>query len=304
MNKIKFQLFIYLLKPSIIFMLNNNDSFLSNEYFIDTCCSFNKNDKLNIYCNKNEIIRLNLIEIYYNSNEYCLSEYNCCKYRTNCSRRITKYSNIICNDKNSCSIDKTCLKISKPCSNKNGLYGQYITIYYSCLSLLNKTNIYLNNDNSIPFIVKLLTSEDKYENKSIINKNLIEFNYFKSSLLSLYSIIFFFLLFMFIIYSLAYQFGKKIFHKKNFIKNNKIKLNQEFFIEDNRNVQSNRSKTNKDIYSYKRKYLFNNSINRIKYPYIYYSINPYQKYIHIQHYPKTRQFYSMTFNPYFNHYTN
>ncbi|CAF1549125.1 unnamed protein product, partial [Rotaria sordida] len=58
MNKIKFQLFIYLLKPSIIFMLNNNDSFLSNEYFIDTCCSFNKNDKLNIYCNKNEIIRL------------------------------------------------------------------------------------------------------------------------------------------------------------------------------------------------------------------------------------------------------
>ncbi|CAF4995792.1 unnamed protein product [Rotaria sp. Silwood1] len=286
-------------------MLNNDNSLISNEYFIDTCCSLSKTDKLNIYCRQNEIIRLNLIEIYYNSNEYCSSEYNFCKYQTNCSRRITKYSNINCNEKNSCSIDRTCLKIYEPCSSLNGLYGQYITIYYSCISLLlNKTKLNDNYNDNIPFIVKLLTSEKTNKNKSFIENDIILFKNFKSSPLSLISIIFSFLLFMFIIYSLADHIGNKICRQKNLIKNKSILNNQQNEREDKINVQSNRFKSLKDVNSYRTINLYNKSIYRTKYPYVYYSINPYHKYIHIQHNPITRQFYSTTYNPYFNHYTN
>lgn len=298
MNKIHLiLLYIYILKPTFILMLNKTNLFESNEYFIDTCCSFNKNDKINLSCRSNEKIHLNLIEIFYNSNEYCSSEYNCCKYRTNCSRRITKYSNLNCYEKNFCSIDKSCLKIYEPCSNINGLYGQYMTISYSCLSL---NNSYFNNktNKTIPFIVKLFQFEETTVENSILNKNIFLFNNFKSSILSLISIIFLFLLIMLFIYTLADQIGNKFCRKKSLKKQNKISF-ENFHEEQKLKVNSsNNLKQIKDIYSMKT------YCECQKYPCIYYRINPNEKYIQIEHNPTTGQIYSTTYNPYFNHFNN
>ncbi|CAF1057442.1 unnamed protein product [Rotaria magnacalcarata] len=289
-------------------MLNNSNSFESNEYFIDTCCSFNKNDKINLSCRQNEIIHLNLIEIFYNSNPYCSSEYSCCKYRTNCSRRITKYSNLNCNDKNFCSIDKSCLKIYEPCSNIYGLYGQYITIYYSCLTLnnsysnRNKTNVE-NSPYSFPFILKFLTSESTTNKNLIIDKKLLLFNNFKSSILSLISIILMFLLVMLIIYSLADQIGNKVCRKKYLKKQNKISF-ENCREEQKQKVESNDLKQINDIYSTKQICQCYQPYYNYKYPYMYYPMNQNERYLHIQHHPTTGQIYSTTYNPYFNHYTN
>jgi hypothetical protein len=275
-------------------MLNNKyRSLRSNEYFLDTCCSLNENEKIYLSCGPNEKIHLNLIEIYYNSDEYCSSELYCCKYRTKCSRRITKYSTFNCDEKTSCSIDKSCLKIYSSCSSIYGLYGQYITINYSCLPL-NETNSF-DYDQPVPFIVKLSTSDETTIKNSFIKKNSLITNDLKSSPLFLISIIFIFLLLMFITYWIADQIGKKICRKKNFkIKTIQTKILLEHSTQDKTKVQSDSSLPITRIYP--SNYYYQNKTK--------YSYNPYQRYIDVQHDPITGQIYSRTFNPYFNYYQN
>lgn len=272
----------------------------SNEYFIDTCCSLNSNEKVYLSCGPNEKIRLNLIKIYYNSDEYCSSELYCCKYQTKCSRRITKYSSLHCDEKNSCWIDKNCLKIYDSCSSIYGLYGQYITINYSCL-LLNQTNLF-NNEQPVPFIVKLSTSDETttIENNFIKKnslKNLLISKDFKSSPLFLISIIFLFLLLMFITYWSADQIGKKFCRKKSFKKKLiETKIFYEHSSEDKTKVQSNPPLPITRIYPshpHTNYYHYNPYLN-----------NSYRKYIQLQQHPINEQIYSRTFNPYFNYYQN
>ena len=295
MGRIYIIVFINLLNPSLILMLNNKyRSLRSNEYFLDTCCSLNENEKIYLSCGPNEKIRLNLIEIYYNSDEYCSSELYCCKYRTKCSRRITKYSSLNCDEKNSCSIDKNCLKIYSSCASIYGLYGQYITINYSCLpsieksSIINETNSY-DYDQSIPFIVKLSTYD-----QTTIKNILIENTNLKSSPLFLILIIFLFLLLMFIIYCLADQFGKKVCRQNNLNKNIKTNIYFQHLSDQKENVQSNSSLPITRIYPSNS----NNQYYNNKYPYR----NSYPKYIQIEHDPINQQIYSTKYKHYFNYY--
>jgi len=300
-------------------MLNNKyHSLRSNEYFLDTCCSLNENDKIYLSCAPNEKIHLNLIQIYYNSDEYCSSELYCCKYRTKCSRRITKYSSLHCDEKNSCWIDKTCLKIYEPCASIYGLYGQYITIDYSCLPLteiyqtINETN-YLDYDQPVPFIVKLSTSDETTRKNSFIQKNSLEnlliSTDVKSSPLFLISIIFIFILLMFITYWLADQIGKKICRQNHFRNNLKTDTIQTKILlqhspEDKTKVESNSSLPITRIYPSNSNYQYYHYQNKNKYPYTPYSSNSYRQYINVEHDPITGQIYSRTFNPYFNYYQN
>lgn len=335
MYKIHLILFAYIINSSLILMLNSSyvdNEIKSNEYFLDTCCSLDKNEKIYLSCLKNEIIRLNLIEIYYNSNEYCSSEYNCCKFRTNCSRRITKYSSLHCDDKNSCWINKSCLKIYEPCASIYGLYGQYITINYSCLKLNNTINTTTITNNNIPFILKFLISDDGLiatTKKTILfDKNL------KSSPLLLISISFIFVFSMLIMYYLTDQFGKKVFHsnyskniilqEKNIFIENKIqekdKVQSQSQLESHSQTQtrtpiqsqsqSQSQLDNDNLINIKQIYpskttcqcnhIYSNRIHQNKTHYIYYSKYPFYKYINIQHQPINRQFYY----PYLNrHYT-
>jgi hypothetical protein len=269
----------------------------SREYLIDTCCSLNGNDRLYLSCNLNEQIHLNLIEIFYNSNEYCSSEFNCCKYRTKCSRRITKYFNLHCDQKNSCWIDKTCLKIFKPCSNIYGLYGQYITINYSCLSI-NQTNSEEEEDQSGTFIVQLLTSQDK----TTTTKNFILINHLKSSPIFLIGIILTFILLMLFIYGLANRIANSICRKDSLEKSELIP--QKFLFKhenvDKIGVESvsslpvTRIYPCQSIYRYEKAFYDNSSI-----PYLN---NRSKQYINIQHNPYTGQISSRIINGYFNYY--
>lgn len=290
MNKINLIILIYLLKPTLILMLNNvYRSLKSNEYFLDTCCSLNKNDKIYLSCGQNEKIHLNLIEIYYNSDEYCSSELYCCKYKTKCSRRITKYSSLHCDDKNSCYIDKNCLKIYNKCSSIYGLYGQYITINYSCLSL---NNTFIDNyEEPVPFIVKLSTTE--LDNKKIIKNNFLISKDLKSSPIFLISIIFVFLLIMLISYWSADKIGKKLCRKKK--SSIETKIIYQHKSDDKTKVQSNSSLPITRIYPYHFNYYYQNNPNLNNYP---------KKYIHVEQHPITQQIYSRTFYPYFNYYQN
>ena len=280
MNRSNLILLILFLNPSLILMLKKSfRSFKWNEYFVDTCCSFNENAKMNLSCSTNEKIHLKLIQIYYNSNEYCSSKYSCCKLKTQCSRRITKYSNLQCDGQNSCLIDKNCFKIYSPCASLTGLYGQYITIEYSCIKsneiFENETD---SNEESIPFIVKLSTSEEQRE-YTFLKTN------FKSSPLFLFFIIFLFLLLLFLTYWLADQIGKKMCREKTSFQ---TKLFFEHQQEKPIQVQSNSSLTTR-IYP--------------SHSYFHpYPLNSYhQRYLTVHHQPSTRQIYSRTFNPYFNY---
>jgi hypothetical protein len=301
-------------------MLNHKyRSLRSNEYFLDTCCSLNENEKIYLSCGSNERIHLNLIQIYYNSDEYCSSELYCCKYRTQCSRRITKYSSLHCDDKSSCSIDKSCLKIYEPCASIYGLYGQYITIDYSCLpssetyETINQTN-YFDNDQPVPFIVKLSTSDEPIIKNSVLRKSSLKHflisNDLKSSPLFLISIIFVFLFSMFITYWLAGQVGKKFCrqdHGKKNVQTNTIqtKIFLEHSPEDKTKVQSSSSLPVTRIYPSHSNYQYHQPyyhyLNKNKYRYTPYSVNSYRRYINVQHDPITGQFYSRTYNPYFNY---
>ena len=282
---------------------NNYKLLRSNEHFLDTCCSFNEKQRIYLSCGLNEKIRLNLIEIFYNSNPYCSSRYSCCKYRTDCSRRITKYSNLKCDDKNSCWIDKTCLKIYKPCANIYGLYGQYITINYSCVSSIqtydikNRTDYFFSNK-QIPFIVKVLSSERTTVKNLMIKKNFfIPDNNFKSSPLFLISVIVFFLILMSISYYIADQIGKKVRHPNHLKKNLKTRkvflkntTEEKARVEINRSIPVTRIYPYTTIYEYRRPYFDSNN------HYI-----PYRTFVNIEHDPTTGHFYSRTYNPYFNH---
>ncbi|CAF1341132.1 unnamed protein product [Adineta ricciae] len=174
--------------------ISNKDSI---EYFLDTCCSLNGNERIYLSCGLNEKIHLNLIEIYFNSDSSCLSPYSCCQKRTKCSRRITKYFSLHCDEQNSCWINKTCLKIYKSCANSNDYYGQYLTINYSCLSFNENLTKIVDEEILSPFIVKLFT-EKKNERKS-----------FENSQIFLIGIICSFIFLMLIIYSFANFIGKK-----------------------------------------------------------------------------------------------
>jgi hypothetical protein len=315
MSKIKLILLICLLKPSLILMLNNGYvSSSPNEYFIDTCCSLNENERVYLSCGSNEKIHLNLIQIFYNSAEYCSSELYCCKYETKCSRRITKYSSLSCDEKNSCWIDKTCLKIHDECSSISGLYGQYITINYSCLPLsqtyetINRTDSF-DNYQPVPFIVKLLTSDEttrktSFENKNSF-KNFLISNDLKSSPIFLIGIIFLFVLLMLIIYWLADQIGQKLC-RQNPLKTSKLVISHSS--DEKAKVQSNPSLPVTRVYPSQKIYRYDQPLydyhHSNKYRYIPYSFNSYQKYIHIQHDPTTGQTYSRTYNPHFNYYSN
>jgi hypothetical protein len=276
-------------------MLNSQfDLLKSNEYFVDTCCSLNENEKLYLSCGLNEKIHLNLIQIYYNSDEYCSSELYCCKYQTKCSRRITKYSSLHCDEQNSCWIDKSCLKIYDPCSSIYGLYGQYITIHYSCLEI-NETNSF-DSEEPVPFLVKLSTIDEttiKSFSKKDSLKDLLITDNFKSSPLFLISIIFLFLVLLFLTYWLADLIGKKICRQNRLKKNVKTNtMSTKIFLEhpaENKiKVQSNSSLPITRIYpSYSN--------------YQYYPFNSYQRYINVQHDPLTGQIYSRTFYPYWNY---
>jgi hypothetical protein len=210
MNKISIILFICLLNSSFILMLNS-----SKEYFLDTCCSLNSNDRIYFSCGLNEKIHLNIIEIYYNSDPYCSEEFYCCKYETTCSRRITKYYNSNCDQKNSCWIDKSCLKIYSPCSNLQGLYGQYITIKYSCLPLIERINSTDQfNYQPVPLFFKLFKSEETIKTNQLIKtKYLLIRNNWKSSPIFLIILICIFIFLILIIYCLADQIGQRICRK-------------------------------------------------------------------------------------------
>ena len=70
MSNIGIIFLIIFLNPSLILMLKLKYSSLeSNEYFLDTCCSLNSNEKVYLSCGPNEKIRLNLIKIYYYSRQ-------------------------------------------------------------------------------------------------------------------------------------------------------------------------------------------------------------------------------------------
>ena len=273
MNRINLILFILLINVGLILMLNKR-----KEYLIETCCSLNEKDQIFISCSSNEFIYLKLIEIFYNSNEYCSSEYSCCKYKTKCSRRLTKYSTLHCDGQNSCQIDKTCFKIYDHCSNINGLYGQYITIQYSCLTNINQTDSE-EEEEPVPFVVKLLASDQLKMNEN----SLIE-NELKSSPMFLIIVILAFLLFLLITYFSADQFGKKICRKRS-SKTNRIST--EIYLENlNENkikVQSNPSFTMNRVYP------------NYNHPYSY------QTYLTVHQHPSNRQFYSTSFNPYLNY---
>ena len=299
MNRINVIILILLFNPTFILMFKKRfRSLKRNEYFLDTCCSFEENDQMTISCPLNEQIRLKLIEIYYNSNEYCSSEYSCCKYRTKCSRRITKYSTFNCDGKNVCSISKTCLKISDPCSNLNGYYGQYMTIEYSCLStngIVNQTNIFEDEDQPVPFIVKLSTS-DQIDDRSSVNeksffKNFVVENDLKSSPIFLMLIIFVFLLFLILTYWLADQIGRKICRKKSSKKVSRMstEILLDHSSEEKTKVQSNPSLTMTRIYP-------SHSNSYSNHPYSYQ-----QRYLTVHQHPFNGQFYSRTFYPYFNY---
>lgn len=266
-----------------------------NEYMIDTCCSLNEKDQILISCSSNEQINLKLIEIFYNSNEYCSSEYSCCKYQTKCSRRLTKYSTLHCDGKNSCQIDKTCFKIYDHCSNINGLYGQYITIQYSCLTTNNQTESYEEEEEElVPFVVKLLTSDEINDGLNMNENSLIK-NELKSSPMFLMIVILVFLLFLLITYFSADQFGKKICRKSSWKKPMKTnRISTEIFLENiNENkikVQSNPSSTMTRIYP-----TYSNNSSYYNHPYSY------QRYLTVHQHPFNGQYYSTTFNPYFNY---
>jgi len=286
-------------------MLNSKfDLLKSNEYFLDTCCSLNENEKLYLSCGSNEKIRLNLIQIYYNSDEYCSSELYCCKYQTKCSRRITKYSSLHCDEQNSCWIDKSCLKIYEPCSSIYGLYGQYITINYSCLPIdnLNETDLF-DTEEPVPFVVKLSTIDQTTTTKSFLNKNslknLLITNNLKSSPLFLISIIFLFLLLLFLTYWLADLIGKRICRQNRFKKNVKTntistKILLEHPAENKTKVQSTSSLPVTRIYPSYSNYQYYN-----KQPYSFNS--SYERYVNVQHDPVTGQIYSRTFYPYWDY---
>ncbi|CAF1156399.1 unnamed protein product [Adineta steineri] len=295
----------------------------SNEYFLDTCCSLNENQRIYLSCGLNEKIHLNLIEIFYNSEEYCSEQFYCCKYKTKCSRRITKYSSLHCDQQNSCWIDKTCLKIYKPCTNIYGLYGQYITINYTCLpSNNNNEDDYYHfnetNDETIPFIVKLLTSQEDSSNKknSLIKNEIFLSDNLKSSPILLILIICIFIFLMLFTYWLAYLCGKNICRKnsnKTKTTPQKLLIPQKIQIKHENNnkikVQSNQNSLPQTrIYP---SYQYNNNNNQqhhreryypTKSRHLSYSYNPHRQYISVQHDPLTGQISSRTFNSYLNYY--
>lgn len=253
-----------------------------NEYVIDSCCSLNENKQIFISCPTNELIHLKLIEIFYNSNQYCSQQYSCCKYKTKCSRRLTKYSTLHCDGRNSCQIDQTCFKIYDQCSNINGLYGQYINIQYSCLTSINQTHHDEEEEEEmVPFVVKLSTSDER-------NIQTVMENETKSSPMFLMIVILIFLLVLMISYFSADQFGKKICRKKSFkkpLKSNRISTEMFFenINEKKMKVQSNPPSTisPKNFSSH--------------HPYSY------QRYLTVHQHPLHGQFYSTSFNPYFNY---
>lgn len=102
------------------------------EYFIETCCTMNESETMEISCEKSESISMNLIEIFYNSNKNCLSNGNCCLEKTKCSRRLTKYFKLNCDGKSHCFISRYCSMINHPCAHIHGYHGQYLLIHYSC----------------------------------------------------------------------------------------------------------------------------------------------------------------------------
>lgn len=297
MQRINVILLILLLNSTFVLMLKKKRivSLKETEYYLDTCCSFDETQQLTLSCLPNEQIQLKLIEIYYNSNEYCSSEFSCCKYRTQCSRRITKYSTLNCDGKSSCSISKTCLKIYDSCSSIEGLYGQYITIQYSCLT--NETEIEEEEQQPVPFIVKLSTTDERNDH-SVMNdqsflRNLFMKNDLKSSPLFLIMIIFLFLLFLIFTYWLADQLGRKYCRKNSSKTKNTIstEILLQHPVDEKIQVQTNPTLTINRIYPTYSKSSYQNIS-----PYSYH-----QRYLTVHHHPFTQQHYSRTFYPYFNY---
>lgn len=254
----------------------------SNSFEISTCCSTTGNDQLFISCSSNEIIQLNLIEIFYNSNVDCSIGSSCCQTKTSCSRRLTKYYHSNCHHKQFCFIDKTCFKIYSSCAHPNGLHGQFIYVQYSCLTLnSNQTQQEEEEDEDeelSPIIVKLSTSDQTTRERT----NLVLKSELKSSPIYLLLVIFIFIVLMFVIYSLADFVGKRFCRdeERKSLSSHLIYLNK---TNEKVNVQSTIPKTRiypKEIHSY----------------------YPYQTLINVQHDPTTGQVVSTTFYPHFQYY--
>lgn len=271
MNRILFQILLDVFCISLLLIFENVHC---GEYFLDTCCSLNENETIFLSCSSNEIVHLNLIEIYYNSNDYCSYPSSCCQIQTSCSRRITKYSSFNCDGKQFCFISKRCFPIYSSCTNYQSRYGQYITIQYSCLNIHNQTDSQEEEDQTV--LVHLSASDQKMKENFLWRKQL------KSSPIFLIAIIFLFLCFLLIIYWLADFIGKKYCQQKSsHFQSNLIYLNKP---NEKHYVQSNSSIPIRKIYPQ------------------FHSLYPYQTLINVQHDPFTGQVYSRTFYPHFNSY--
>ena len=281
----------------------------ANESFVGTCCSFDVNDRLALSCGHGQTIRLNLIEIFYNSDVHCSSSpFSCCPSATTCSRRLTKYASWNCDQKNSCSISRTCLKIYNSCAGSHGSYGQYLTVNYSCVTKDSWSHdIDDLSQQAMPLIVHLFASEERKKEIRPLRellwwKSILSTSDWRSSPLILLLVICLFLAFMLLVYWFADQIGQRICRhlparstdrvqglsnceyivwKYSPDENNRVEANSALLPSDHRAREESLSAEHRPIL-----------VHRSSFP-----SSP--RLIHVQHNPITGQIFSRTFAQHF-----